>query len=199
MNLEDYRTVFIASSLILSLVAATPVLSFYLPFSGRHERFSELWLLGPEHSAEAYPFNVTAEKSYFLHVGIGNHLGSSAYYVVSVKLRNQSGPLPNATAGTASLLPALYEYRVFLQDGKTWEAPVAFAFSGVSFVENQSLVETVVINDVAFGIAALALWDEANNGYYYQLFMELWICEVESEEMEYHNRFVGIWLNMTSV
>ena len=199
MNLEDYRTVFIASGLILSLVAAAPALSFYFPFSGGSERFSELWLLGPGHMAEDYPFNVSADESYLVYVGVGNHMGSSVQYSVRVKFRNQSEPLPNATTGTPSPLPLLYEYRVFLEDGKTWEAPLTFAFSEVSFVENRSLVESLVINDYVFRVDKLALWDVENNGFYYQLFVELWIYEVASEKFEYHNRFVGIWLNMTSV
>ena len=199
MNLDGYRTVFAVSGLILSLVAAAPALGFYLPFSGGSERFSELWLLGPGHMAEDYPFDVRADESYLVYVGVGNHMGSSVHYSVRVKFRNQSEPLPNATAGTPSTLPLLYEYRVFLEDGKTWEAPLTFAFSGISFVENRSLVESLVVNDYVFRVDKLALWDVENNGFYYQLFVELWIYEVASEKFEYHNRFVGIWLNMTSV
>jgi len=199
MNLEEYRTVLTVGGLILILAASAPALSLVVPFSGGGERFSELWLLGPGHMAEDYPFNVTADESYLVYVGVGNHMGSSAYYSVHVKFRNQSEPLPNATAGTPSPLPPLYEYRVFLQDGKSWEAPLTFSFSEVSSFENRSLVESLVINDDVLSVDKLALWDGENNGYYYQLFIELWIYEAEFNGFEYHNRFVGIWLNMTSI
>jgi len=55
------------------------------------------------------------------------------------------------------------------------------------------------MNDDVFSVDKLAPWDGKNNGYYYQLFVELWIYMVESDGFEYHNRFVGIWLNMTGV
>ncbi|MDH5266247.1 MAG: DUF1616 domain-containing protein [Candidatus Bathyarchaeota archaeon] len=196
MNLEEYRTVFVVSGLILCLVASAPTLSLYVPFPSG-ERFSELWVLGPGHMAEDYPFNVSAGESYLVYVGVGNHLGSSAYYVAYVKFRNQTGTLPNATAGTPSPLPSLYEYRVFVEDGETWEGALRFSFSGFSFFENQCLVEDFVVNDVAFNVGAVASWDEENNGFYYQVFIELWIYSVESDSFQYHNRFVSIWLNMT--
>ena len=198
MNLEDYRTVFAVSGLILILVASAPTLSLVLPFSGG-ERFSELWVLGPNHMAEDYPFNVVNDTVYNVFLGIGNHMGASAYYMVYVKFRNQSEPLPNATAGTPSPLSPLYEYRVFVEDGKTWETPLTFSFSGVSFFENESFVESLVVNDVVFSVGKLALWDGDNNGFYFQVFMELWIYNVEANTFEFHNRFVGIWLNMTGV
>ena len=198
MNLEDYRTVFAVSGLILILVASAPTLSLVLPFSGG-ECFSELWILGPNHMAEDYPFNVVNNTVYNVFLGIGNHMGASAYYMVYVKFRNQSEPLPNATAGTPSPLSPLYECRVFLRDGKTWEVPLTFSFSGISFFENESFVESLVINDVVFSVGKLALWDGDNNGFYYQVFMELWIYNAEFDAFEFHNRFVGIWLNMTGV
>ena len=196
MNLEDYRTVFFMSGLIVCLVASAPVLSLYVPFGGG-ERFSELWVLGPGHMAEDYPFDVVADESYLVYVGVGNHMGSSAYYVVYVKFRNQTEVLPNATAGTPSPVPPLYEYRVFLEDGETWEAPLTFSFSGFSVSENQFLVEDFTVNDAAFNVDKVASWDEENNGFYYQVFIELWIYRAEIEEFQYHNRFVSIWLNMT--
>jgi len=198
VNLEDYRAVFAVSCLILILVASAPTLSLVLPLSGG-ERFSELWILGPNHMAEDYPFNVVNNTVYNVFLGIGNHMGSSAYYMVYVKFRNQSEPLPNATAGTPSPLSPLYEYRVFLRDGGTWEAPLTFSFSEVSFFNNQSFVESLVINDVVFSVDKLALWDGENNGFYYQVFMELWIYNAGSDDFEFHNRFVSLWLNMTGV
>jgi hypothetical protein len=161
------------------------------------ERFSELWILGPGHMAEGYPFNVRADVSYLVYLGVGNHMGSSAYYGVYVKFRNQSEALPNSTAGTPSPVPALYEYRVFVQDGKSWEAPLTFSFSSISLAENRSVIGSLTINDVALSLDKSAFWDAEYNGYFYELFMELWIYDVESDAFQFHNRFVGIWLNMT--
>lgn len=199
MNLGEYRAVFTVGGLILILVASAPTVSLFFPLSREGERFSELWVLGPGHMAEDYPFNVRADLSYFVYVGVGNHMGSSKYYSVVVKFRNQSEPLPNATAGTPSPLPPLYEYRVFLEDGESWEISVTFSFSGVSFSDNQSLVEVFKVNELAFGVDKVALWDAESDGYYYQVFIELWIYNTESDRFQYHNRFVYLLLNMTGV
>jgi len=198
LKFEDYKAVFATLGLIGVLLFASPTLGFVLRLPSG-EKFSELWLLGPGHMAEDYPFNVGADVSYLVYVGVGNHMGSSAYYVVYVKFRGQSEPLPNATAGTPSPLEPLYEYRIFLEDGKSWEAPLNFSFSDVFFFERWSRVRTVRINDVAFGVNKLALWDVNNTGYYYQLFIELWIYSAESDDFQYHNRFVSRWLNMTGI
>ena len=198
LKLEDYRVVFVAAGLIGVLLFASPTVGLVLHLPGG-ERFSELWVLGPGHMAEDYPFNVTAGVSYLVYVGVGNHLGSSSYYLVYVKFRNQTEPLPNATAGTPSPLSPLYEYRVVVQDGKTWEAPLTFSFSRVSRFENKCLVEALTINDVMFAVDELAMWDVNGTGYYYQLFLELWIYSLESESFQFHNRFVSRWLNMTGI
>jgi len=196
LKLEDSKVVFAVVGLIGVLLFASPTLGLALRLPSG-EKFSELWVLGPGHMAEDYPFNVKSDERYLIYVGVGNNMGSSAYYTVCVKFRNQSEPLPNATAGMPSPLPPLFEYRVFVEDGEGWEAPLTFSFSGVSFLENQSLVESLMINDVAFRVDKSALWSEENNGYYYQLFIELWVYEAEFDEFQFHNRFVGIWLNMT--
>jgi len=193
LKIEDYKVVFASVGLIGVLLFASSTLGLVLRLPGG-ERFSELWVLGPGHMAEDYPFNVKADVSYLVYVGVGNHMGSSAYYVVYVKFRNQSEALPNATAGTPSPLNATAEYRIFLQGGESWEAPLTFSFLG-----NQSLIQSLIVNNVEFAVNKTALWDGENNGYYYQLFMELWIYNVEFQAFEFHNRFVGLWLNMTGV
>jgi uncharacterized membrane protein len=196
MTLDEYRTLFIVATLGLILVAASPTLGFVLTFPSG-ERFSELWVLGPGHMAEDYPFDVKVNETYKVFVGVGNHMGSSNYYLVNVKFRNQTESLPNATAGTPSPLPALYEYRFFVKDCGIWEAPLEFSFSQISISENRCLVETLTVNDVAFRVDKLVTWDLNYTGFYYQLFIELWRYNVESEVFEYHNRFVSRWLNVT--
>jgi hypothetical protein len=196
LKLENYKIVFAVVGLIGVLLCASPTLGLFLHLP-EGERFSELWVLGPNHMAEDYPFNVRVKENYLVYVGVGNHMGSSAYYVVYVKFRNQFESLPNATTETPSPLVPLYEYRVFLEDGESWEAPLWFSFSGVSSFQNVSLVEVLVLNGYVFNVEKLAYWNVEENGYYYQLFMELWIYNVESGSLRFHNRFVSIWLNMT--
>lgn len=196
LRLKVYGIAFCVVSLAGSLAIVSSALAFVLP-SREAEKFSELYILDPGHMTVDYPFSVRAEETRLVHLGVSNYMGSSAYYDVVVKLRNQSEPLSNVTAGTPSPLPSLYEYRVFLQPGERWEAPLVFSFSGVSFSEELSLVGNFVVNDVLFTVGKSASWDEENKGYYYQVFIELWIYDTESGGFQYHNRFVGIWLKLT--
>jgi hypothetical protein len=197
MKLEDCKVVFAAVGLIGVLVLALPTLGLVLHLP-RGEKFSELWVLGPRHMAEGYPFNVTAGVSYLVYVGVGNHMGSSAYYVLYVKFRNETEPLPNVTAGTPSALAPLYEYRVFLEDGGNTDVPLVFSFSNVSFSSARSTVGGLTINGVSFIVDKSVSWDAVNSGYFYQLFMELWIYNPASNGFSYHDRFVSRWLNMTA-
>jgi len=198
MNLEEYRTVFAAGSLVTMIIVATPTLGLIVPFPSGMERFSEFWVLGPNHMAEDYPFNVRINESYNVFVGLGNHLGSASYYLVYVKFRNQSQPLPNATASEPSPLPPVYEYQAFVADGGTWETQLTFKILETSRNDDFMFVKRLSINYVAFVVNSSAIWDSEYKGFYYQLFLELWLYDTTSQNFQYHNRFVGIWLNMTT-
>lgn len=138
LSLEDYKVMFIVAGFIGILLCASPALSLvlHLPMG---EKFSELWALGPERMAENYTSNIRAGESYLVYVDVSNHMRSSAYYVVYIKFRNQSEPLPNSTLGTPSSLEPLYEYRAFLRSDETWEATLNFSVFNVSFFENRTL------------------------------------------------------------
>ncbi len=194
LSLSDYKATFVVVGAIGVLLLASPALGPVLHFS-MGEKFSELQLLGSGHMAENYPFNIRANESYLVYVGINNHMRSSAYYVVYVKFRNQSEELPNATV--PSPLPPLYEYRTFLQNDETWEAPLNFSVLDVSFLENRTHVGFLRINDVVLNVDKSTLWDADLMGCYFQLFIELWIYDSEANAVQFHNRFVDRWLNMT--
>ncbi|MCK4474460.1 DUF1616 domain-containing protein, partial [Candidatus Bathyarchaeota archaeon] len=78
MKLEDCKVLFSVVGLAGVLLLASPTFSLVWHLPGG-EKFSELWVLGPGHMAEDYPFNVRANESYSVYVGVGNHMGSSAY------------------------------------------------------------------------------------------------------------------------
>ena len=196
LKLGDCKVVFAAVGLVGVLLLASPSLGLVLHFPAG-EKFSELWVLGSGRKAENYPFNVTADVDYLVYLGVGNHMGSSAFYDVVVKFRNQSEPLPNATAGTPSPVAPLYTYRVFVEDSESWEAPLTFSFSYVSHGAGWCLVRSLAVNGVTFEVDKFTAWDAENNGFFYEVFAELWIYNVASNGIQFHNRFVGLWLNMT--
>ncbi len=162
------------------------------------EEFSELWLLGPDHRAENYPFNVRVnETTGPIYLGVRNHMGSSKYYMVYVKLRNQTQPLPDVSPGKPSPVPPLYEFQFFLQDNGVLEHPVTFSIHDISFQNDSIVANYASINGVRFPINSSSTWDSERNGFYYQLFFELWLYNMTSHGFQYYDRFVGIWLNMT--
>jgi len=196
LKLEDLEIIFFIVTLIGGFMIASPALVLVLPARGA-ERFSELYVLGPTHMAEGYPFNVKPFENYSVFLGIVNHMGSSVYYVLCAKIRNQSEPLPNSTAGNPSPLPTLYESRVSLLDGGVWETPLDFSFAEFTFPGNSCSLEGLTINGVTYRINEATSWDSEKRGFFFQIFFELWTYDPESENFSFHNRFVGIWLNMT--
>jgi len=184
-------------SLILILIAAVPTLGLFIRIPDGSEKFSELWLLGPTRKAEGYPFNIQVNESYLIYVGVANRLGQSAYYRVYVKLRNQTQPLPTASNSSPSTLPPLYEFDIFVRDNEIWEEPLNFTFLELSTYNNSTLLKRAKVNEVIFQVDTFSKWDEEKSGFYYQMFFELWLYNTTFSSFQYHNRFVGIWLNVT--
>jgi hypothetical protein len=194
--LSDFRTVFVAVGLIGVLVCWVPSVMLFARLPGG-EKFSELYYLGPGHMAEGYPYNVRENESYSVYVGVGNHMDSSSYYVVYLKFRNETDSLPNVTSGVSSALPPLYEHRMFLGNKGSSEFTLAFFVSNVSFSSGKCTIENLAINGVSIHLDKSASWNSENNGYYYQLLIELWIFDLPSSGFNFHNRFVSLWLNVT--
>jgi len=199
MNFHEYRALFVAIVGILALLVASPALSRLLVFP-KTEFFTEFWILDSNHKAENYPFNVTRTASYSVFLGIGNHLGHTAYYVVEVKLRNQTQSAPNSFNRTSSSLPSLINITAFVADEETWEYPLTFSFDYV-YNEALSRVEfsSLKLNDASIDVTGFTTgWDSRSSGFLYNLFFELWIYDAATSSFRYHERSVGLWFNMTT-
>jgi uncharacterized membrane protein len=198
MRLHEYSVVFMAATGICALIVASPALSRLLVVS-RTEFFTEMWILGPAHKAEGYPFNVTRPNNYKVFLGIGNQLGHCAYYLVEVKFRNQNQSAPNNFNRTSSSLPSLFNVTTFVADEGVWELPLTFSFD-YGYNEALRLIEfhNLILNDVVLDINNRTItWDSDRQGFFGNLFFELWQYNITSQSFEYTNRFIGIWLNMT--
>jgi hypothetical protein len=196
MKLGDYRVVFFAVGLIGSLLIASPAIASAVRLPGG-EQFSELYLLGPGLKAENYPYNIVADQNYSVYLGVGNHMGSSSYYTIYVKFRNQTDPLPNATTGTPSPLQPLYEYKFSIPDNQSHVTPLVFSVTGTSTLGNQSLIKQLTINDVKFDVNKPATWDSNTTKFGYGLFFELWLFNASSNSTQFNNRSVSLQLNLT--
>jgi hypothetical protein len=197
MNLDNWKIIYTLLCAALVLIILSPTLvSFFGP--PPRERFSQLWILDENHMAENYPSNIPPNQDYDIFVGVGNHMGSSSSYVLYAKLGVQRENLPNATAGVPSPLTPLYEYRPIIEDNENWETSIRFSFFNVTVFDDQLLIRTIKINDVAFNVNKFASWDSNNNGYSCYLIFELWLYNPDSGVLQFHNRFVDLRLNIVS-
>lgn len=196
MHLDNYKIIFIAVGLIGILLFSWPTIGLLVkPPLG--EVFSELYILGPNHSFDDVPFNITAGVTYSVFLGVGNHLGSSSYYTTFVKFGNETEPLPNVTPGIPSPLPALYEYDFFINNGGNWETPFTFKINDVSFSADKSSLNNITINGRDFRVNEASVWNVNKTGYYYNLIVELWLFNSTLGVSQFHNRSVNLILNMT--
>jgi len=198
VNIREYGVFFWTIIGVSALFVASPALSRLLVYP-RTEFFTEFWLLDSNRRAEDYPFNVTVGEEYKVFLGIGNRLGYAAYYEVAVKFRNQTQSGADSFNRTWSSLPVLYEIRAFVADESVWETPLTFS---LDYEYNETLsqvdVHSMVLNDIPLEIpACTAAWDTERSGFFGNLFFELWIHKGTPGAFTYHERFVGLWLNMT--
>ena len=193
LTLKRYKTLFFAVFLAGMLLFATPTLALIVHVPGTD--FSQLWILGSSRTTGDYPFNVTAGENYTVFVGVANHVGSLSYYLVELKFRNESDPLPDTTLGTPCPLPSLYNQSVILQDGGSWEKQFTLSFSNVSSSANECVVGTLNVNGVTCVVNKPATWDPSHRGYYYQLLFELWMYNADT--FQFNDRYCTVWLNMT--
>jgi hypothetical protein len=198
MRLLEYRVLFMVTTGIVALLVVSPALSRLLVLP-RTEFFTEFWILDSNHRAEDYPFNITRAHNYNVLLGIGNHLGHLAYYLVEVKFRNLTQSAPNSFNHTSSGLPSLFNITAFVADQGAWELPLTFSFD-YNYNETLSKVEfqKMTLNDANLDISSYTIaYDSKNNGFFGSLFFELWMYNETTNRFQYHERFVSLRLNMT--
>jgi hypothetical protein len=200
LNIREYAILFWTVVGIITLLVASPALSRLLVYP-QTEFFTEMWLLGPNHTAADYPYNITTGQTYGVYLGLANHLGYSAYYVVEVKFRNSTqsapydfGPISNRTP---SSLPPLDNITAFVTDGGTWEEPLTFSFD-YALTNSTVQMSSLTLNNVEFSMSGPSIaWNSTTSTFTGFLFFELWIYNGTTSFFEYHQRDVSLVLNMT--
>ena len=183
---------------VSALLVASPALSRLLVWP-RTESFTELWILGPNHMAEDYPYNVSRYENYSIFLGIGNRLGHLAYYGIAVKFRNQTQPAADSFNRTYSSLPTLCNVSAFVPDEQVLELPLTFSLN-YSYNDALSRIEfySLTLNGVLLGLTdCTATWDSGRNEFMGNLFFEAWVYNATVGDFQYHERFVSLRLNMT--
>jgi len=204
LSIKEYGLLYWVVVGVLALLVASPFLSRVLVYP-RTEFFTELWILDADHRAEKYPFNITRNQNYTVYLGVGNHLGYCAYYMVQVKFRNQSqeaptsfGPIENRSP---SNLPSLFNVSAFVADEQVLEVPLTFSFDYV-WDESLSKVEFLGLrlNGVWVNMTGYSVsWDSGKREFRGFLFFELWLYNSREDAFQYHGRFVSLRFNMTAV
>lgn len=193
---NNCKIIFIMLSLICILVLASPILLPFIPKRSR-ESFSEIYLLGSNQMAENYPSKVKPGEVYSIFLGVGNHMGASAYYAIHLKIKDKSEDPPDPRNNLPSPIPMICDYHVFLSDGEVWEKPLNFSLNFNFSDSSHCILKEIIVNGERYTVNKLILWDSEKNGFFINMFFEMWIYSSRTKSFSFHNRFVGIWLNMT--
>jgi hypothetical protein len=227
MNLHEFKVVFLVVTAVSALLVASPALQRVLVYP-QTEFFTELSLLGPSHAAGDYPYNIARNGNYTVFLGVANHLGSCAWYIIEVKFRNQTQSAPDSFAGTPSSLQSLYNITAFIADKESLEVPVSFVFN-YSFqnvtrivytnvtvsqgpgkndtikqrADNIALLQvnfkSLMLNGVTLNLQSCSSdWNPHTSEFFGNLVFELWIYDGSAGGFQYHERSVDLKFNVTN-
>jgi uncharacterized membrane protein len=197
MKLEQYKLILISIGLIGALLIAASAISGLIS-SPQSEHFSELYLLGSERMAQGYPRDIVPNQNYTIYFDVVNHVSSSAYYLVYIKLLNVSDPLPDVTSGIASPAQTLYKNRILISDEHASETPLTFSISDTAEINKQLTIGNLHLNGENISINKAAAWNSTTSEYQYKLLFELFIYNSQSHTAVFNNRFVYLQLNCSN-
>lgn len=196
MNFINAKLFYVISCVSLGLIILSPTLFAFIPLP-EGEEFSELWLLGSNHMIESGAVNVYLNQPYTFYLGVGNHMGDLEYYAIFVKLRSQSRAFQELDSNLPSSAEPVFEYRFFLKNNATWENNFVFSFQEVLFEENTSRVRLLSIDSYDVSLDEYLVRDETDDGFYCQIFFELWHYNSATSDFQFHNRTVGFWTKLS--
>lgn len=200
MNLQEIKIMLLIVVCVSALFVASPALQRFLTYP-QTEFFTELWVLGSEHEAADYPFNITVNENYNVFLGVGNQLGHCAYYMLQVKFCDLHQSATYGINQRSSTLPSLYNITFFVEDNETWELPIVFSYD---YVYNEDFTRVyfdhLLFNEVLLDLNGTSTeLDALRNGFFGNLFFELWIYNENIGSFQYHERFVDLKFNMTNL
>jgi hypothetical protein len=197
MGLSRYKTLILVVTAALALIIASPSIQQVLVYP-QTDYFTEFWMFGPNHDT-SYPGNVTLNQNYRIYLDITNHLGSTTNYNIEIKFRNQTQSGPNSFDKTNSNLPALSSIAMVVANNQTAETPLDLSFQYHTVNGTTTLyMDNVTVNGFALDASKTTLaYDKTRDGYYGNLFFELYIYNGTTNAFQYHQRYLSLWLKMT--
>jgi hypothetical protein len=178
------------------LLFSSPTLALFIR-TPPGQQFSVIYLLGSDRTLGSIPYNIKQDVIYTIYLGIENDMGSSNYYICSVKFGAQNDSLPDSTLGKASPLPVLFEFTKFIEDGDVWQTPLTFQIKNVTINNEVSKVRDIDINGVSFEVNKSSNWSDEGSGYIYNLLIELSRYNSTFNMMNFDNRFVNLRLQVS--
>jgi len=199
MKFECFRFLFQIGTLILVLLAASPTTGLIIDSSRNSEKYTQFFLLDSNHKVGDYPFKVQEGEQYFFFLRVKNNLGFSAYYRVYTTLLNQSKISPNGDSIEESSIQPIYDWQFLIQSGDYWEIPISFKILNTSKHSDSLIIERVSLNERIYEIECSSEWDMKQEGFYFQLFFELWRYDEVGGTFRFDDRVVCLWFTVTDL
>ncbi len=193
MSFAYQKEIFLVIIAVIIVVIAFPFIQQAL-VDKKPEPNSELWLLGQQHTADNYPFNIKSNQNYTVFIDVKNNLGDMVQYMIRARFLNMT------QRATASPVPSIYSSTAAVEDGATWAFPITFsidyAFDEATFKVN---LNSISVNNMTTNASDISVaWDSDNEGRFGYLDFELWIYDNDAREFKNHGRSVDLRLNMTA-
>ena len=194
------KSIIVISIIIISIAFVSIVLTSYNNDSllfANEKPVSEMWLLGPERTAEYYPYNITSNQDYTVYLGVKNRLNEDAEYSIRIKLCDNTQQLPHSATAEFSPLPSIEEFDFSLSDEETWETRFDFAIN-YDIDQNLTQIENIKINGVTFSINQNLILDSNQDSFNVILVFELWSKNGTVSTFEYTNQYLQLILKLDS-
>lgn len=101
MALQQYKTLFLVVTVVLSLFVASPAIQRLVAVPQTTTHFTELSIFGSYNNA-TYPYNITVGQNYRLYLNVTNHLGPAV-----ITLSKPNSVIKHNQHQTASTVPTV--------------------------------------------------------------------------------------------
>jgi len=197
MGLQQYKTLILVIAVVAALFVASPAIEQIVIFP-QTDSLTELSIMGPYHNA-TYPYNIVSNQKTTLYLDVKNHVGSTALYLIDVKFRNQTQSAPDSFNHTSSDQPALGQISFCVANNGTIELPIDISFQYNVEANNETLsMQNIIVNGAPLSTDTTIAWNPDNQGFYGNLFFELYIFNDTTNTFQYNERFVSLWLKMNT-